>query len=135
MPVNRPGGRVRYGPNVADGRDVTTEDVTTEDVTTEDVTTETARVVDRLRSMPVARLAAAWPPCASRAAGVRALAQRLADRAADLGGWPRHEVPDAGVAAVGDQLAVTVQDLLALTPPAEVLAEIAAELREMRLTL
>lgn len=96
---------------------------------------ELDRVVDRLRSMPLARLAAPWPPYASRAAGARALAQRLADRAADLAGWPRHPVPDVGDAAVGDQVAVTGRDLLALEPGADHLAAVAADLREVRLSL
>lgn len=99
------------------------------------VRTELDRVVDRLRSMPLTRLAAPWPPYASRAAGARALAQRLADRAADVGGWPRHRVPDAGDAAVGDQVAVTGADLLALDPSEADLAAIEADLRDVRLHL
>lgn len=85
--------------------------------------------------MPLTRLAAPWPPYASRAEGARALAQRLADRAADLGGWPRRVVPDAGDAAVGDQVAVTGDDLLALDLSQDDLAVIAADLREVRLSL
>ena len=99
-----------------------------------DVRVEIDRVVDRLRSMPLARLGAPWQGFPSMAAGARDLAQRLADRAADLG-WPRHVVPDAGDAAVGDQVAVTAADLVALEPPSDVLAATAADLREFRLSL
>lgn len=96
---------------------------------------ELERVVDRLRSMPLARLAAPWPPYATRAEGARALAQRLADRGAHLGGWHGHVVPDVGDAAVGDQVAVTGADLLALDVSPDVLDAVAADLREVRLTL
>lgn len=101
----------------------------------EQVRTELERVVDRLRTMPLGRLDAPWPPYATRAEGARALAQRLADRAADLGGWPRHPIPDVGDAAVGDQVAVTGADLLALDPSPDELAAVAADLREVRLSL
>lgn len=101
----------------------------------EQVRTELDRVVDRLRTMPLARLDAPWPPYATRADGARALAQRLADRAADLGGAPRRVVPDVGAAAVGDQVAVTGADLLALDPGPDDLAAMAADLREVRLSL
>ncbi len=98
----------------------------------EGVRTEAARVVDRLRTMPLTRLAAPWPPHPSRAAGARALAQRLADRAADLTGGPRRDVPDVGDAAVGDQVAVTLADLLAMSPPPGVLADVAEDLIRVR---
>lgn len=100
-----------------------------------EVQTEVNRVVDRLRSMTLARLAAPWQGFDSMAAGARGLAQRLADRAADVGGWPRRAVPDVGDAAVGDQVAVTAADLLALDLPADILAATAADLREFRLSL
>ena len=100
-----------------------------------DVLTEVDRVVDRLRSMPLARLAAPWQGHPSMADGARALAQRLADRGALLGGWPARDVPDVGDAAVGDQVAVASADLLALAPPNDVLADIAADLRGFRLSL
>jgi hypothetical protein len=96
---------------------------------------ELRRVVDRLRSMPLTRLAAPWGDYPSRAVGARALAQRLADRAADLSGLPRRRVPDVGDAAVGDQVAVTGRDLLSLEPGDDELATMAADLREVRLTL
>ena len=100
-----------------------------------DVQTEVTRVVDRLRSMPLARLSAPWQDYPSMAAGARALAQLLVDRAALLTGWPVREVPDVGDAAVGDQVAVTAADLLALAPPDAVLAEVGTDLREYRLSL
>ena len=101
----------------------------------DDAAVELDRVVERLRTMPLARLAAGWPPHASRAVAAHAIAQRLADLGADAGGWPRRVVLDAGDAAVGDQVAVTGRDLLALDPPAPVRAEMAALLREVRLNL
>lgn len=96
---------------------------------------ELGRVVDRLRSMPLTRLAAPWGEYPSRAAGARALAQCLADRAADLGGLPHRAVPDVGDAAVGDQVAVTGRDLLSLDLSDVDLAAVTADLREVRLTL
>ncbi len=74
---------------------------------------ELDRVVEQLRSMPLTKLAAPWPPFPSRAASARALAQQLADAAADVSGEPHRVVPDVGDAAVGDQVAVTGADLLA----------------------
>lgn len=63
------------------------------------------------------------------------MAQRLADAAATVAGEPARVVPDVGDAAVGDQVAVTGADLVALEPPAEVLAALADDLRHLRLTL
>ncbi len=103
--------------------------------TVDDASVELGRVVDRLRSMPLTRLAAPWGDYPSRAAGARALAQRLADRAADLAGLPHRLVPDVGDAAVGDQVAVTGRDLLSLELSDDDLAAVAADLREVRLTL
>jgi hypothetical protein len=40
-----------------------------------------------------------------------------------------------GDAAVGDQVAVTARDLFALSPSDDVLAEIAADLRDFRLSV
>lgn len=72
-----------------------------------------ARTADRLRSMGLARLAASFEPEPTRADAARALAQGLADAAADLSGRPRRRVPRLGDAAVGDQVAVCGRDLLA----------------------
>ncbi|MFZ8909327.1 MAG: hypothetical protein ACO3JT_00340 [Candidatus Nanopelagicales bacterium] len=104
-------------------------------MTGDDVRTELQRVVDRLRSMPLTRLATPCDGYPSRAACARALAQRLADRGADLGGWSRHTVPDAGDAAVGDQVAVTAADLLALPLDDDELRALTTDLRAVRLTL
>ncbi len=103
--------------------------------TREDLVIELDRVVERLRSMPLIKLAAAWPPYESRAAGARALAQRLADAAAILSGDQQYAVPDVGDAAVGDQVAVTGADLLAIDAPDDVLRTAAADLRDFRLTI
>lgn len=94
----------------------------------EDLRREADRVVERLRTMPLARLASA-------ADGARALAQGLADRSADLSGQERREVPDVGDAAVGDQVAVMVADLLGLRPPPQQCAEAAEELARYRRAL
>jgi hypothetical protein len=104
-------------------------------VAKDDVQIELDRVVDRLRSMPLTQLAAPWGDYPSRAAGARALAQRLADRGADVGGWRRREVPDVGDAAVGDQVAVTGADLLALAAGPDHLESVAQDLRAIRLAL
>jgi hypothetical protein len=85
--------------------------------------------------MPLARLARPWSDYPSLAAGARALAQRLADCGADVGGWPRRQVPDVGDAAVGDQVAVTGADLLALAPGPDHLESVAQDLRAIRLAL
>lgn len=73
------------------------------------------RLADRLRGLSEARLVEPLPPHPSRAAAARAIAQRLADAARELAdpGAPRRTVPDLGVFAVGDQVAVTGSDLLA----------------------
>jgi hypothetical protein len=96
---------------------------------------ELGRVVDRLRTMPLTRLAAPWGDYPSRAAGARALAQRLADRAADVSGAPHRPGPDVGDAAVGDQVAVTGRDLLSLGLSEDDLSAVTADLRDVRLTL
>jgi hypothetical protein len=102
---------------------------------TDDAAVELGRVVDRLRSMPLTRLAAPWGDYPSRAVGARALAQRLADRAADVSGTPHRSVPDVGDAAVGDQVAVTGREVLSLVLSEDALAAVAADLRDVRLTL
>ncbi|WP_327068560.1 hypothetical protein OG500_22930 [Kitasatospora sp. NBC_01250] len=79
------------------------------------------RLADRFRAMPQSRLLGAVPGHASRAAAALALAQQLADAAQRLEEGPRaaaRTVPDAGVFAVGDQLAVAGHDLVtALVTP------------------
>ena len=65
------------------------------------------RLADRFRSMPQGRLAQLAPE------GLE-LARRLARRAQALeGGAVRPELPDAGIFAVGDQIALTAHDLAA----------------------
>jgi hypothetical protein len=100
---------------------------------------ELTRVVDRLRSMPVAKLSRPTDDSSplNRATLARDLAQWMADAAADVAGWPQREIPDVGDIAVGDQLAVTGADLRDVAGPHSeaVLAEAADRLRTLRLTL
>ena len=70
------------------------------------------RTVGRLRTLGLARLAASFEPEPTRADAAHALAQRLADRTADLEGHPGRRVPRLSDAAVGDQVAVCGHDLL-----------------------
>jgi hypothetical protein len=104
-------------------------------ISADEARVELGRVVDRLRTMPLTRLAAPWGDYPSRAAGARAVAQRLADRAADVSGAPHRPVPDVGDAAVGDQVAVTGRDLLSLGLSEDDLSAVTADLRDVRLTL
>ncbi len=65
------------------------------------------RLADRFRSMPQGRLTALAPE------GLWA-ARRLARRSQALeGGMARPELPDVGIFAVGDQIALTAHDLAA----------------------
>ena len=100
----------------------------------DDAPRELSRVVDRLRTMPLTKLAAPWGEFPSRAACARALAQDLADRHDHAVGIERHVVPDVGDAAVGDQVAVTGRDYLALGALAD-LEWMAERLRESRLSV
>ncbi|MFI6152093.1 hypothetical protein ACIBCA_05330 [Kitasatospora sp. NPDC051170] len=68
---------------------------------------------DRFRSLPQSKLLGAVPGYASRAAAGLALARELAGAALAAEGEPAREVPDVGVFAVGDQLAVAGHDLAA----------------------
>jgi hypothetical protein len=78
------------------------------------------RVPDRLRGLSQARLAAPTPPHESAAEAGHAAAQVLATAAQGLaersvGGEPRwRQVPRLSDFAVGDQVAVTAHDLLAV---------------------
>jgi hypothetical protein len=93
-------------------------DVTWDDVRQE-LAREVERVADRLRGLSQARLAAAAPPHASRAAAARATAQILADAAAgvearqDPVAPTRRALPEPGDFGVGDQVAVTGHDVVA----------------------
>jgi hypothetical protein len=80
------------------------------------------RVAERLRTLSEAQLAAEAPPYPSRAAGGRAVAQVLAEaaqaveeRASDVQPQWR-ALPVSSDFTVGDQLAVTGHDLLAVLP-------------------
>ena len=100
-----------------------------------DAAVELGRVVDRLRSMPLTRLAAPWTTFPSLAAGARRLAQDLADRGALLADHVPHTVPDVGDAAVGDQVAVTGREVIDLSPSAADLAWMVQRLRDFRLSV
>lgn len=80
------------------------------------------RLVARLRALPDSRLARPADPSGagpSIADSAHALAQVLADLAADLEARPRREVPRLHDLASGDQVAVTAHDLLAAIDSAE----------------
>lgn len=85
-----------------------------------DLEADVRRVAERLRTLSEAQLAAEAPPYPSRAAGAREVAQVLADAAQaveerDSGAEPSwRAVPVLSEFAVGDQVAVTGQDLLAV---------------------
>jgi hypothetical protein len=72
---------------------------------------EVGRTADRLRTMSLVRLAAPLPEGGSRAVRAFALAQQLADAAAELADWPRRALPALADPAAGDVLAVCGLDL------------------------
>jgi hypothetical protein len=74
---------------------------------------ESARVVDRLRSISLVRLRAELADGRTRARAGLDCAQELADTCADITGEGRRLVPDLPAHAVGDVVAVMVNDLLA----------------------
>lgn len=73
----------------------------------EAVARELRRVGDRLRSMPLQRLEG------DLAAAARRASQRLADLSADAEGERRRPMPVLAAHALGDQVTVTGNDLLA----------------------
>lgn len=88
---------------------------------------EVRRTVDRLRSMPIARLkrpiaasgaaephAIVDPAADTPAARTFALASTLADEAADREGRQRQPLPTLPATSAGDVLAVCANDLIAL---------------------
>ena len=90
----------------------------------EELEREVRRVADRLRSLPLARLAQPVDGYPSRAAAARAAAQALADAAAELEAEPGdapvpREVPVLADAAAADVIAVTGTDLLLASAAAE----------------
>jgi hypothetical protein len=74
---------------------------------------ESARVADRLRSISLVRLRAELADGRTRARAGLDSAQELADSCADLTGQVRREIPELPAHAVGDVVAVMVNDLLA----------------------
>lgn len=81
---------------------------------------ELAVLVQRLRLWTPARWAASCEPWGSRADLARHLAQWCADRAAELEGTPRRELPRLTPdLLVADQLAVTGTDLVVAGPGPE----------------
>lgn len=88
---------------------------------TQELAGSVRRVADRLRSLsdirlarPVTLAAQSAQPAQepSRAGAAHALAQLMADRAAELEGVPARTVPRLHDLAVGDQVAVTGGDLV-----------------------
>lgn len=75
-----------------------------------------------------------WTPARwkGQAEPVYELAQRLADRAADRSGTPRHPVPRVGDHALPDQLRVLVSDFIAADPNPSDLAEAVSQLAAVR---
>ena len=79
---------------------------------------EIERVVERLRTLSAARLAAPAPPYGDRADAGRALAQHLADAAVGISAGstpeppPWRPVPRLAPFGVADQVAVTAQEFL-----------------------
>ena len=96
---------------------------------------ELDRLVDRLRSMSLVRLAAELPPFASRADAVRDLIAQVAVAALLSEGLPEREVPRLGDESVGDQLAVIGRDLMSACHDEEVLLGFADRFKELRLKL
>lgn len=118
----------------------------------EDLSLDVRRVSDRLRSLSQTRLGRPCPPYPSAADAGRRAAAVLADVAGELeaaahgpaDGAGRHDLPRLSDFAVGDQVAVTGNDLLAaldLVPPdadvdgrvaRDAVAEAAAVLTDVR---
>ena len=85
---------------------------------------EVQSLVQRLRLWTPSRWAAACDPWGTRADLGRHLAQWLADRAAELEGQPRRELPAlAPDLLVADQLAVTGDDLVRAEPGPDVVRD------------
>jgi hypothetical protein len=88
-----------------------------------EIEADVRRVAERLRTLSEAQLAAVAPPYSSRAAGGRTVVQTLADAAQaleerDSGAEPHwRDVPALPDLSVGDQVALTGNDLLAQLPP------------------
>jgi hypothetical protein len=106
-----------------------------------DLATEVRRLADRLRALGPARLARPLPPYACAADAGHAVAQALADLAAPLESRAPTVVPRLTDGAVGDQVAVCGNDLIAALsagddPAMNEIRQRAIELlRELRLRL
>ena len=98
----------------------------------DDLTRAVDRLVGQVAHWESARWAAAVPSGESRAERVHALAQRLADRAADAEGRPRRTVPRLADQNLPDQVRVLAADLVAAEPALSTLAEAAADVLETR---
>ncbi|GGK14721.1 hypothetical protein GCM10010124_04140 [Pilimelia terevasa] len=102
---------------------------------------ELARVVDLLVNQvaqwtPARWAAASAPGGPSRAEVVHALAQRLADLAAETEGVPRRDLPRlANDLALPDQLRVVASDLLTAGAPDGLTHAAAADVAQVRATL
>lgn len=87
--------------------------------TTDQLAVEVRRLADRLRTMSDVRLTQPYPGPGTRAVAALDLAQQLAEAAQGIEsravptapGW--RVVPELGVFALGDQIAVTGHDLVA----------------------
>lgn len=73
---------------------------------------EADRTAERLRTLSLVRLATSLPDGRSRAGAAFDLAQRLADRAADLTATQQRALPELPVQAAADALAVCARDLV-----------------------
>ncbi len=96
---------------------------------------ELTRLTDRIRAIALSRLEQSAPVAGTRAEAVRAVAQSLADLAAELAGDGVRPLPRLADAAAADQLAVTGADLvaaLAERPDDAVAADALAALVELR---
>jgi hypothetical protein len=105
-------------------------------VAEEPLAKEIGSLVQRLRLWTPARWAAVCEPWGTRADLGRHLAQWWADRAAELEGGPRCEMPVLRPdLLVADQLAVTGDDLIRATPGPELVEDAVAHLLAHRLDL
>lgn len=89
---------------------------------------ELGRVVDRLRGMPVARLAASAELAHGASERLLSMAMAAGDRVPAL-------LPRIGDHAAGDQLAVIGHDFASLQPGADAYAEVTELLVELRRAL
>ena len=96
---------------------------------------ELARLVDRLRSMSLVRLAGQLPPYSSRADAVRELIAEVAQSGLSWEGMTERPVPRLGDESVGDQLAVVGADLVAVCSDEAVLQSFSERFKNLRVAL